>query len=343
MAKRESRFDILRLLSMYMIICGHLIYHGIRNITSDEIIDVGFEHSLTGQINFCILQFMGYLCNIGPNLFVMITGYFLIQPHTIQYTLKKGFKLWISIVFYSVILYGLIVIANVKPFELEVLFAQLLPIHSSRYWFMTMYIGILLLSPFLAKLAQALTKKEYLYLLFILFLMNFAQENFGYGIVYSNIIFFYIFIFLIGGYINIYPKSKLFQYTGAIYIFLCMILAGVNIVNQLYFHATEFPQIRGLLNNSFPIITSICLFLWFYSQPNKDTRLSRFAISVSPYILGVYLIHDNSYIRHILWNEIVQPIKFIHNWYFIPFCLAVCIIIFFICLMMDKIRQKLIP
>ena len=190
---------------MYMIICGHFIYHGIRHVTSGEIPDVGFEESTMGMVNYGLLQLVGYLVNIGSNLFVMISGYFLIKPRPFSYALKKGFKLWYTIVFYNILIYAVLIAlsagAGWNTFSLPTKGwswgEAFTPIYSSSYWFMTMYMGILLLSPFLSRMAQALTKKEYQILLLVLLIMNFGQEQLGYGKVYSSNILLYILVFLI--------------------------------------------------------------------------------------------------------------------------------------------------
>ena len=204
MRARDTRFDKLRLLSMYMIVCGHFIYHGIRHITSPQIIDAGFSDTLTGQVNYCLLQLLGYLCNVGPNVFIMITGYFLIRPRTIRYALEKGFRLWRTIVLYSLLIFAIAIVSSFQTFSWNGLLTAITPIYSSTYWFMTIYIGILFLSPFLGKMAMSLTQKEYQVLLIALLIMNFAQEKWGYGQVYSSKLFFYIFVFLIGGYVNLF-------------------------------------------------------------------------------------------------------------------------------------------
>lgn len=101
-SNRNSRIDILRAVSMLMIVTCHFIYHGIRHVTEgDTFPDLGFSASLTGEINFFFCQLLGYLTNIGPNLFILITGYFLIKPRDFRYALRKALHLWLIIVFYS--------------------------------------------------------------------------------------------------------------------------------------------------------------------------------------------------------------------------------------------------
>mgnify|MGYP000364090854 FL=1 len=170
---RNSRIDILRLVSMYMIVTCHFIYHGIRNVTEgDTFPDLGFSASLTGGINFFLCQLLGYLTNIGPNLFILITGYFLIKPRNFRYATQKALHLWLVIVFYG--LTSLLVaslLTNGKAFSYQELLDSILPIWSRQYWFMSMYIPLLLLSPFLATGASALEKRDYQWLLLVLLIL----------------------------------------------------------------------------------------------------------------------------------------------------------------------------
>lgn len=174
--------------------------------------------------------------------------------------------------------------------------------------------------------------------------MNFGQESLGYGVVYSNTIFLYIFVFLIGGYISLHqPQSKMFKYAAVVYLLVCFALSALQYFSQQCFHSTEILQIRGLANNSIPLFTATCLFLWFYTRPSTSSLISKWAVKASPYILGVYLIHDNGFIRAFLWDKIVQPFQFIENWYLVPYCLTVCAVILVLCILIDWLRKKILP
>ena len=64
---RNSQIDIMRALSMFMIIICHFIYHGIRHVVEEDTFpDLGFSASLTGEINFFFCQLLGYLTNTTP-------------------------------------------------------------------------------------------------------------------------------------------------------------------------------------------------------------------------------------------------------------------------------------
>lgn len=332
---------------MYMIICGHFIYHGIRHVTSGEIPDVGFEESTMGMVNYGLLQLVGYLVNIGSNLFVMISGYFLIKPRPFSYALKKGFKLWYTIVFYNILIYAVLISlsagAGWNTFSLPTKGwswgEAFTPIYSSSYWFMTMYMGILLLSPFLSRMAQALTKKEYQILLLVLLIMNFGQEQLGYGKVYSSNILLYILVFLIGGYVSLHkPQGRWLKYTWGGYFVVCLLLAAANVAKQLFLHPASCPQIHGLAYNSIPLFTSICFFLWVANMNNVKSKISDFAIKTGPYILAVYLIHENKLIRPLLWDKLIRPTDHIGDWYLVPYMFAVSLAILLLCIAIDYLR-----
>ena len=77
-AKRQSNFELLRIISMILIIAHHYAIHG------------GFELSkqaFSAQLFF--LQVLSYGGKLGVNLFVLISGYFLV---TSRCKLKKNCK-----------------------------------------------------------------------------------------------------------------------------------------------------------------------------------------------------------------------------------------------------------
>lgn len=340
MPARESRFDLLRLLSMYMIVCGHLVYHGIRQVLTPELEYQAFGESATGQVNFVLTQLLGLLCNVGPNVFIMITGYFLIVPRTFRSVWNKGVRLWLTIVFYGVAIYSVAALCR-HTFDSRELLTQLTPIYSTTYWFMTMYMGILLLSPFLAKMAQSLSRREYQMLLGVLLVMNFGHEQMGYASVYGSRQLFFIFIFLIGGYVRLHrPSGRWLAWTGAAYLLTCVALTGIFAVSQMVFHTTPYLHIKGLANNSAPLFTSVCLFLWFSSLPNPTSRVAHWAVRTSPYILSVYLIHEHSEVRALLWDRLIRPTEYLHDWYFLFYALGACAVVMAVCIAVDMLRKR---
>ena len=343
---RTIKFDVLRVVAMLMIIGGHFVYHGIRHILCADIADVGFTASLTGKVNYVLCQFLGYATNIGPNLFVLITGYFLVKPRPVRYAVEKFFKLWSTIVFYSITLYFMALWMDIEEvFSFQSFFTTcLLPIHSNAYWFMTMYAGLLLLSPFLAQLSGILSQRDYQALLAVLLVLNFGQEAWGYGIRYSGgmSLFFYIFIFFIGGYIKLFQPRYNAWCACLVYFVTCAGLTAVNSLDFFILNPEQFPYTKAIANNSLTLFTSVAFFLWFISFPDAKLAPFRRCVTLSPFVLSVYLIHENTYVRTLLWDKMVCPSEYIDRWWLVPYGLVVCLAVFGCCIAIDYARHQIL-
>lgn len=117
---------------MIMIISAHYMYHG-------GMIDNGTS---VNQVFAIFLRIGGKL---GVNIFVLISAYFLsAQPFKVE----RIFRVACECIFYSIVVYLFAYLWGVSTgwmTYLQVLFA---PIYNS-YWFVTAYIGMLVLSPVL--------------------------------------------------------------------------------------------------------------------------------------------------------------------------------------------------
>ena len=86
---------------------------------------------------------------------------------------------------------------------------------------------------------------------------------------------------------------------------------------------------------------SVLVFGWVISRTQKDTRIGQWAIKINPYILAVYLIHDNPHVRPLLWNNLIVPRNYIQQLYLIPYCLLLSCVIFGICLGVEWFRTTI--
>lgn len=85
MNKRDSRFEIIRIISMIFIVMYHFTMYG--NWTKDSVIKI---------------QFFRPWGQVGVALFVMITGYFIAnRQSSFNKAWKRVNKLWIKTLIYS--------------------------------------------------------------------------------------------------------------------------------------------------------------------------------------------------------------------------------------------------
>ena len=67
--ERNSSLELLRIISMLLIMCAHFVVHGIYPLPTVE----------TFSINHVVLQIIGSYAYVGVGAFMLITGYFMIK------------------------------------------------------------------------------------------------------------------------------------------------------------------------------------------------------------------------------------------------------------------------
>lgn len=138
---RESNIELLRIIAMIMIIVHHFeLFAGNSNIGN---------LSLNSYIEIALFSFG----KLGVNIFVIISGYFLINS---KFSTKKIFKLWMQILFYSVGIIGILKLLNIVDINLKEMLKYFLPISYKKYWFASTYMYLYLMFPFLNRLAHSL-------------------------------------------------------------------------------------------------------------------------------------------------------------------------------------------
>lgn len=199
MKKRENNLELLRIISMLMVVTLHLLNFG----------GLLWKYT-TPSGNAALIWLMESLCYVAVNCYVLISGYFLVKS---QFKIEKLIKLILEVVFYSVFIYLIMVVFKQIEFSFWGLCKSFLPVFFGKYWFVTCYIVLYILFPYLNKLIYSLSKKEYQKLILLLTLMfslwavivpNSQTINYGGG--YS--ISWFICLYLFAGYIRLHFDIK---------------------------------------------------------------------------------------------------------------------------------------
>ena len=145
MKKRESNIELLRILSMFMIIGHHFSVHG------------KFIVEETSFINNIWIQLLFSGGKIGVNIFIIISGFFLINSKKVN--INKLIKLLAQLFFYSIIIFIIFVLFRIEPFEIKGLIKHILgyPV----WWFAKAYLILYLFHPYINKFLNSLSKAEY--------------------------------------------------------------------------------------------------------------------------------------------------------------------------------------
>lgn len=305
MKERNISLDILRIISMLMVVMLHATLYGI-----DE---MNLSHIEGGGI--CILR--GFSI-VAVNVFVLTTGYFM---NSQQICYKRLIRLWLQVETYSV---GIYLILCMIPsagvtFRWKRLIGQACPILSYQYWFFAQYFLLYLLAPVLNRLLNGVKKTELEKIIFLLCCIfaviptmniwgdSFAIRN-GYGIIWFCV------LYLIGAWFRrffpSYDTKKYGLYGMTLYVVMSILLAilkyfsegrGDEIIKSL------LTRMSSSYNSPMVLMASIFLFSFFCSRRIVLTgKAKQLVVKTAKYSFGVYLLHEHGTFRLILWNNIIN-------------------------------------
>ena len=201
--RREPNFEVMRTVAMFFIVVYHCLTHGVGD-------GYGFRVSNpTTLSNLMFSDFLLVFSSIAVNLYVMVSGYFLVD---LNFKMSRMVRTWTYACFYSFVITLLFMSLQIEPFSIVALGKSFFPISTDAYWFVTQYIGLLILSPFLAILVKQLSYKQYLWLLIggaficLALIPDFPLAK-RFHVAHGNSVWSFAYLFLVAGYIKHYQTT----------------------------------------------------------------------------------------------------------------------------------------
>ncbi len=331
--KRNIGLDILRILSMFMILILHLLGKSGMLLKENN-----------NQAYYLIYNLMEALSIVAVNCYVLISGYFLIKS---EFKWKKVCTLWKETLFYSIFVFIATTIAT-KEFSLVLLIKSCFPILTREYWFINTYLLMYILSPFINKLIYAL-KKDELKKLIIILIIAFSiwsilprqyifDATAGYGIMW------FVCLYIISAYVRLYLEEMQLKVStyALIYIFTALCITILMVILDKVALATGKDTLKGKFleyNNFLVLIESLSLFMAFRNLKIEKKSFIKTIEFVSPLTLAVYLIHEQYGLSNILYYNILNMTKCYNNNYSIFIIIGYAILIFTICIFIEYIRK----
>ena len=245
---RKSNMELLRIISMILIVLNHSNYLVFGSVIAEEIEQDSFRSF--GRILF------EQLCIVGVNVFVLISGYFGIRP-----TKGKFFNLMFQIFFWSVLSTAVGMLFGVEVSLRSVAKTFWL---GGYYWFVPAYIALFAFSPVLNKFIEHSTKKEFLVVVMSFFAIEFFYGWLGNMASYSSGYSFASFIglYLLGRYVNLYP-GKLCKFDRRIDVLLYFVLSIIPAVIS-FLTIMKMEKDFATISYSSPFVVFAALFLLLY-------------------------------------------------------------------------------
>ena len=331
--KRESNFEVMRTVAMFFIVVYHCLTHGVGS---------SYGFNVTQPVSLLNLTFADLLLvfsSISVNLYVLVSGYFLAD---LEFKPSRIVRTWVNAVFYSVVITVLLMSLSLAPFSVVQIGKSFFPISTDAYWFVTQYIGLLILSPVLARLVRQLSYRHYVGLLIGgAFLCLALVPDFPFGkrfhVAHGNSLWSFAYLFMIAGFIRHHLKRvSMGKLVTVIVLVVLLTMAGEFLLGR----ENDGVHLYWFNYNALPFVLSVLVFVFFRQLQIPETGIWRMMVSVAPYTFGVYLVHDQLMMREWLWKTLTLP-TWCNEWLFPLVIVGLCLMIFVVGVLIDFCRKQL--
>lgn len=337
--KRHEGLELLRILAMMGVVMNHIFNYGLHiygETGNPFCIDT---YDLGGYAIWTMLESMKLIALVSVNCFVLISGYFLIDKTETR--LKGILKVWTQTFCYAVGIYAVCVLAGIEPFSFEACFEALTPVWHNSYWFVTSYLVLMAVAPFLSMMVQNVTQRQYITLLAVGAVVC-LQPLLGQYCVDDQNVLLFIYLYLVGGYIKRYcdvQKVKAWMEAGAATAcFLVMLLYAVLknwrlgdhhfMIYAMYYHGMVLPF-------------SICVFMLF-RRLHLPSLLAKPILYIAPLTFAVYIIHTQSTMDRLIWTYVTDLLADVSPTLLPFYCTAICMAMFVAGISIEWCRQKIV-
>lgn len=282
------------------------------------------------------------ICTISVNVYVLISGYFLVKS---KFKIKKLLAIVLQVITYSLGFWLLFVVLGFRRFNYVELIKSAFPLLTYQYWFASAYVGLYILFPFVNKALCAMDKKQHktlciiLFCLFTFYLPSRALVVNGYSIMWM------VSLYIFGAYLRLYYQpqgtvtGKLILYYIVPTLLLPCTRFGIDFMGEiLSIDVSIYSKFFYKNNSIFVCASSILFFIIFLNIKVSNHILQKIIRTVAPLTFGVYLVHNNPTIRDLLW-QLIHPYTFINkSWFLGASCIIICVI-FIVSAIIEYCRQ----
>ena len=291
MTKKNYGIEMLRILSMIMIVILHVLRRG--GVMTHVVPGSPSEH--LGYI----LEMATFCC---VNTFAMISGYVMC---TSKSRLSRILRLWLQAMFYSLAFLAVFYFLFPDRLHMGAIAESLFPVTMRQYWYIRAYIEMCILVPVLNAAIEHLEKRAFGGMLLGAFLLFSLVATIPTKAIYNlrsgeNALWLSL-MYLLGGYLKKYKVVEQCKASTGIWMYLLAVAATYGSKLLIGFVGTKFlgRQVYGetLMQLVSPtiVLASLGLFL-FCTKLEIPAKLQKPVGFFAAGSLGVYLIHVNVFV-----------------------------------------------
>lgn len=328
--KRNYGIDLLRMVSMFLIVILHTLGHG-------GLLNALEVNSLSYHLAW-ILETAAY-CAV--NCYAMISGYVGWRG---RLKISNLLILWIQVAFYCLIFKLAESWCAGAPITLDLILEGLTPVSGNAYWYFTAYCGMFFFAPLVNAAVAHLPRQQFLLAtagLLVLFSVyptldhtDIFETGWGYHALWL------LTIYAVGAYLGKYQPLQNWSAAGCLGLYWGMILVswGWLALNNAY---PELSDVRLIRYTSPTIVLEALALLGLFTKIPVTGWLQKLVILFSTQSFGVYLIHDNLFVRKQFIKGKLAPLAAEAPFVMLGKVLLFVLAVYVICMLLDTLRHYL--
>lgn len=308
--KRNYGIDLLKTISMIMIITMHILGYG------------GVESGMEREI-FYFLMSLSYC---GVNCYALISGYNSVYS---AFKISRILNLWCETLFYSIGIAGIFLLSG-GILDTEDMLTCLFPMSCVHYWYFTEYFRLFIIIPLLNVFVNYTKKKtvrNWLIIMVIICMIFPNKIQLGYNVVWLAV------LYMCGAYIKKYGNDYGWKKMILVYL-VCSVATWIG--KLVWYNSARIPVLEYTSPSVF--LAAVALLICF-SNLKIPAAVQKFALWSGKRTFEVYLIHTHL----VVWKVfLINRFTYIGNLSMVSsiLCLFVTVIaVFLLCCVIDEMRR----
>ena len=198
---------------------------------------------------------------------------------------------------------------------------------------------MVLLSPYINKLIDSITQKQFLKLLYFLFILWIVLELVPLiGAFQYSTLGMFLFLYMCAAFLRKYPEFLSKNTIFYIFSFICVLIFYYASLIIFEYTKHEIPNEYFEQNGIFIFLLSLLLFIIFTKISIGNIKLINIISSAT---FGVYLIHENNFVRDFLWKNLLNNVMTFNSIHLIIYASCFGILVYIVCTLLDLCRYYL--
>lgn len=330
MKNRNVNIELLRIISMLMIVYYHFYVHS----------QWSFPETLSKRA--ILIETVGGFGKIGVIIFVLISGYFLEKQ---SFKIRKIVSISNLVRFYTLLaFFTWLIVDNPTEHIKENLFYAVFPIIFQRHWFVTSYVILILVQPIIKSYLQNEPREKQLKY-FCIFLISFFMSGWV-GVLFNvkgyfepSQTFSFLIIALGGHLLRVYKEELHGRFYKIVVSTFCITLILILLRPIIVYYYSQNFAFSGSFLNGMGSLNAILFSMSLFVIVTKiNFRRMDWITKISNLTFDIYLIHDNKIFRPLIWTVIFKNSTFFYSSWLPVIVIFEPLLVFMICLGLANIR-----